>query len=78
MSGTPATKPNSCSRPWRPCRTGSGFGPVGTKYAMDDVFWPALEELSLGAIGVEDLAARLDEDLTDRVQRFREDTGYEW
>ncbi|MXX25209.1 MAG: extracellular solute-binding protein [Caldilineaceae bacterium SB0668_bin_21] len=54
------------------------IGPVGTKYAMDDVFWPALEELSLGAIGVEDLAARLDEDLTDRVQRFREDTGYEW
>ena len=54
------------------------IGPVGTKYAMDDVFWPGLEELSLGAIGVEDLAARLDEDLTQRVQSFREDTGYEW
>ena len=26
MNGTPATKPSSCSRPWRPCRTGSGSG----------------------------------------------------
>ncbi len=54
------------------------IGPVGTKYAMDNIFFPALEELSLGAISVEDMAARLDEDLTAKVQSFREDTGYQW
>ena len=54
------------------------IGPVGSKYAMDDIFFPALEELSLGAISVEDMAARLDQDLTAKVHSFREDTGYQW
>jgi hypothetical protein len=54
------------------------MGPVGNKYAMDGIFFPALEELSLGVISVEELAQRLDQDLTESVQRFREETGYTW
>lgn len=54
------------------------MGPVGSKYAMDDIFFPSLEELSLGVISVEEMATRLEQDLTDKVQSFREETGYSW
>jgi ABC-type glycerol-3-phosphate transport system substrate-binding protein len=54
------------------------MGPVGSKYAMDDIFFPALEELSLGAMSVEEMAQRLEQDLTAKVQTFREETGYQW
>jgi ABC-type glycerol-3-phosphate transport system substrate-binding protein len=54
------------------------MGPVGSKYAMDDIFFPALEELSLGALSVEEMAQRLEQDLTAKVQSFRDETGYSW
>jgi len=54
------------------------MGPVGSKYAMDDLFLPALEDLSLGSITVDEMAQRLEKDLTEKVKSFREETGYSW
>lgn len=54
------------------------IGPVGNKYAMDDIFFPALEELSLGNLSVDEMLTRLSQDLTAKVQSFRQETGYHW
>ncbi len=45
---------------------------------MDGIFFPALEELSLGVLSVEEAAQRLEQDLTAKVQSFRDETGYSW
>ena len=52
------------------------MGAVGNKYAMDDIFYPMLQSLSLGDISVDDMLAQLEVDLTAKVQSFRSDTGY--
>jgi ABC-type glycerol-3-phosphate transport system substrate-binding protein len=54
------------------------IGPVGNKYAMDDIFLPALQELSLGNLSVDEMLLRLQADLTAKVQSFRAETGYHW
>ncbi|NLF02552.1 MAG: extracellular solute-binding protein, partial [Anaerolineales bacterium] len=53
------------------------IGPVGNKYAMDDIFLPGLEELSLGDISVDELADRLSAELTAKVQSFMDENGYQ-
>jgi ABC-type glycerol-3-phosphate transport system substrate-binding protein len=53
------------------------IGPVGNKYSMDNIFFPALEELSLGDITVDEMLQRVEVDLTDKVQSFMDENGYE-